>query len=100
MTLEAYAKARKEHQGRRSSRTAGCAACTLGEHVTLQFEDETTIRYQIQEMLRIEKIFEEEGIQQRDRRLRAAGARRQQLEGDDADRVPRRRTSASASWRG
>jgi wyosine [tRNA(Phe)-imidazoG37] synthetase (radical SAM superfamily) len=36
----------------------------LGEHITLQFESETTIRYQIQEMLRIEKIFEEEGIQQ------------------------------------
>ena len=35
----------------------------LGEHVTLIFEDELTIRYQIQEMLRIEKIFEEEGIQ-------------------------------------
>ena len=34
----------------------------LGEHVNLQFEDEQTIRYQIQEMLRIEKIFEEEGI--------------------------------------
>jgi hypothetical protein len=36
----------------------------LGEHVTLQFESELTIRYQIQEMLRIEKIFEEEGIEQ------------------------------------
>ena len=35
----------------------------LGEHVTLQFEDELLIRYQIQEMLRIERIFEEEGIQ-------------------------------------
>jgi hypothetical protein len=35
----------------------------LGEHVTLLFEDELTIRYQIQEMLRIERIFEEEGIQ-------------------------------------
>jgi hypothetical protein len=34
----------------------------LGEHVTLQFEDELTIRYQIQEMLRIERIFEDEGI--------------------------------------
>jgi hypothetical protein len=31
--------------------------------VTLVFEDELTIRYQIQEMLRIEKIFEEQGIQ-------------------------------------
>ena len=35
----------------------------LGEHVTLLFEDELTIRYQIQEMLRIEKTFEEAGIQ-------------------------------------
>ncbi len=34
----------------------------LGEHVTLLFEDELTVRYQIQEMLRIERIFEEEGI--------------------------------------
>ena len=35
----------------------------LGSHVTLVFEDELTIRYQIQEMLRIERIFEEDGIQ-------------------------------------
>ncbi|MFZ8299932.1 DUF3501 family protein, partial [Staphylococcus aureus] len=34
----------------------------LGEHVTLIFEDAITIQYQVQEMLRIEKIFEEEGI--------------------------------------
>ena len=31
----------------------------LGDHVTLLFEDELTVRYQVQEMLRIEKIFEE-----------------------------------------
>jgi hypothetical protein len=62
MTLEAYHKARPEfrrkviaHKKRRT--------VPLGEHVTLLFEDELTIRYQIQEMLRIEKIFEEEGIQ-------------------------------------
>ena len=35
----------------------------LGAHITLIFEDELTIRYQIQEMLRIEKTFEERGIQ-------------------------------------
>jgi hypothetical protein len=35
----------------------------LGEHMTLQFEDEHTIRRQIQEMLHIEKIFDEDGIQ-------------------------------------
>jgi hypothetical protein len=62
MTLEAYARWRKAHKheviAHRKLRTVH-----LGEHVTLQFESETTIRYQIQEMLRIEKIFEEEGIQ-------------------------------------
>lgn len=34
----------------------------LGEHATLYFEDALTVQYQIQEMLRIEKIFEAEGI--------------------------------------
>ena len=61
MTLEAYAKYRKQHKAEviahRKLRTV-----TLGEHITMQFESEMTIRYQIQEMLRIEKIFEEEGI--------------------------------------
>ena len=54
MTLEAYAKARKEFRARciahKKTRTVH-----LGEHVTLIFEDELTMRYQIQEMLRIEK---------------------------------------------
>ena len=62
MTLEAYARHRKAHKAdiiaHRRRRSVA-----LGEHVTLQFEDEQTIRYQIQEMLRVEKIFEEEGIQ-------------------------------------
>jgi hypothetical protein len=35
----------------------------LGDHITVQFESELTMRYQIQEMLRLEKIFEEESIQ-------------------------------------
>ena len=63
MSLEAYSKYRKEnkpaimaHRKLRSVR--------LGENLNLQFESETTLRYQIQEMLRIEKIFEEDGIQQ------------------------------------
>ncbi|MEP6791150.1 MAG: DUF3501 family protein [Ramlibacter sp.] len=63
MTLEAYARWRKAHKpdiiAHRKLRSVG-----LGEHMTLQFESEMTIRYQIQEMLRIEKIFEEEGIAQ------------------------------------
>ena len=62
MGLETYAKTRvefrkqvMEHKKNRS--------VYLGNHVTLLFEDEMTLRYQVQEMLRIEKIFEEEGIQ-------------------------------------
>lgn len=63
MTLEAYTKYRKQHKpdimAHRKLRSV-----RLGEHINLQFESETTIRYQIQEMLRIEKVFEEEGILQ------------------------------------
>ena len=36
----------------------------LGEHATLYFEDRLTMQYQVQEMLRIEKIFEAEGIRE------------------------------------
>lgn len=62
LTLEAYARIRKTskpqviaHRRLRSVR--------LGEHISVQFEDEETIRRQIQEMLHIEKIFDEDGIQ-------------------------------------
>ena len=69
----------------------------LGEHVTLLFEDELTIRYQIQEMLRIEKIFEEDGIQDELDAYNPLVPDGTQLEGDDADRVPgRRRAPARA----
>lgn len=61
MTLEEYAKQRAtfrasvlEHKKPRQ--------IALGEHCTLYFEDRLTMQYQIQEMLRIERIFEEEGI--------------------------------------
>ena len=63
LSLEAYAKERKAFRARviahKKHRTI-----RLGEHVNLLFEDELTIRYQVQEMLRIERIFEEEGIQE------------------------------------
>ena len=61
MTLEAYAKARGDFRARviahKKTRNVH-----LGEHVTLLFEDELTMRYQVQEMLRIERIFEEQSI--------------------------------------
>ena len=62
MTLEAYAKARPAF---RTNAIAHKRLRTVhvGEHVTLLFEDETTVRYQIQEMLRIEKAFEDSSIQ-------------------------------------
>jgi hypothetical protein len=61
LTLEAYAKVRKEFRTRVLAHKRP-RSIHLGEHMTLLFEDELTIRYQVQEMLRIEKIFEEEGI--------------------------------------
>ena len=62
MSLEVYSKKRPEFRQQviehKQVRTVH-----LGNHVTLLFEDEMTLRYQVQEMLRIEKIFEDEGIQ-------------------------------------
>ena len=62
LTLEAYARERTAFRARvlehKKLRTVH-----IGNHVTLLFEDELTIRYQVQEMLRIEKTFEEAGIQ-------------------------------------
>ncbi|HSS47091.1 MAG TPA: DUF3501 family protein [Burkholderiales bacterium] len=62
MTLEAYAKMRKEFRAKVMEHKK-TRKIHFDEHVTLIFEDELTIRYQIQEMLRVERIFEEEGIQ-------------------------------------
>jgi len=62
MTLEAYAKTRPEFR-REVIEHKKHRKVPLGEHITLLFEDELTVRYQIQEMLRIEKIFEDEGIE-------------------------------------
>ncbi|MEJ6629660.1 MAG: DUF3501 family protein [Burkholderiaceae bacterium] len=63
MTLEAYSKFRKENKAAVLAHRK-LRSVHLGENFVFQFESETTIRYQIQEMLRIEKVFEEEGIQQ------------------------------------
>ncbi len=62
LTLEAYAKERSSFRARMLAHKRA-RTVHLGEHVTLLFEDELTVRYQIQEMLRIEKMFEEAGIQ-------------------------------------
>lgn len=63
MTLEAYSRYRKENKAAIMAHRR-LRSVRLGEHINMQFESETSIRYQIQEMLRIEKIFEEDGIEQ------------------------------------
>ncbi|MGD8911596.1 MAG: DUF3501 family protein [Candidatus Thiodiazotropha sp.] len=61
-SLEEYARIRPEFRSKvidhkKSRRLA------IGPHAALYFEDELTMQYQIQEMLRIERIFEQQGIQ-------------------------------------
>ncbi|PPC87026.1 MAG: hypothetical protein CTY37_04525, partial [Methylotenera sp.] len=62
MTLEAYSKYRKENKSSIMAHRQ-LRSVRLGEHLNMQFESELTIRYQIQEILRVEKQFEEQGIQ-------------------------------------
>ncbi len=62
MSLEAYHKARPEMR-KQIIEHKKIRTVHLGNHISLLFEDELTLRYQVQEMLRIEKIFEDEGIQ-------------------------------------
>ena len=61
-SLEHYSKIRKDFRievlkHKKNRRVA------LGDHITLTFEDKKTVRYQVQEMLRIEKTFDASGIQ-------------------------------------
>jgi hypothetical protein len=62
MSLEQYARGRGEFRARvlahKRERTVQC-----GPNATWCFEDRLTVQYQVQEMLRIERIFEPEGIQ-------------------------------------
>jgi hypothetical protein len=62
LTLEAYAVERPAFRARvlAHKRTRRVA---LGAHATLLFEDRLTVQYQVQEMLRIERIFEPAAIQ-------------------------------------
>ena len=62
LSLEAYARQRGDFRARVMAHKKR-RSVHLGEHLRLLFEDELTIRYQVQEMLRIERIFEEQGIQ-------------------------------------
>jgi hypothetical protein len=63
MSLEAYARERASFRARVIAHKQ-LRKIEIGPSVTLHFEDELTIRYQIQEMLRAERVFEEAGIQE------------------------------------
>lgn len=61
-SLEQYARVRPEFRARVIEHKKN-RRLALGDHAALYFEDALTMQYQIQEMLRIERIFEQRGIQ-------------------------------------
>jgi len=61
MTLETYSRERNKFRANVMSLKKN-RRVSLGENATLYFENNLTIQYQIQEMLRIEKIFEQDAI--------------------------------------
>ncbi len=63
LTLEAYAGCRDKFR-QEVMRHKAIRQIQLGEHIRLLFEDRLTMQYQIQEMLRVERIFEAEAIQE------------------------------------
>lgn len=60
-TLEQYHKERAEFRARVLAHKRD-RKVAIGPNATLYFEDRLTVQYQIQEMLRVERIFEEQGI--------------------------------------
>lgn len=63
MSLETYAEQRAEFRARVIAHKKN-RQVHLGENATLYFEDQLTMQYQIQEMLRIERIFDADGIKE------------------------------------
>ena len=61
LSLEEYSKQRTDFRSKVMAHKKN-RQVHLGDHATLYFEDGLTMQYQVQEMLRIERIFEEEGI--------------------------------------
>ena len=62
-SLEEYSKVRPEFRARVMEHK-NIRRLPIGEHATLYFEDALTMQYQVQEMLRLERIFEHDGIQE------------------------------------
>lgn len=62
MSLEQYSTARKEFRARVLEHKKN-RVVTVGPNTSWSFEDRLTIQYQVQEMLRVERIFEAAGIE-------------------------------------
>ena len=62
-SLETYAEIRPQFRERVMEHKKN-RRLAIGEHASLYFEDALTMQYQVQEMLRIERIFEAHGIQE------------------------------------
>jgi hypothetical protein len=62
MSLEQYSTARKEFRARVLEHKKN-RVVTVGPNASWGFEDRLTIQYQVQEMLRVERIFEAAGIE-------------------------------------
>ena len=60
-SLEEYAQMRSDYRATIMAHKKN-RALRIGPNATIYFEDQQTMQYQIQEMLRIEKIFEQDGI--------------------------------------
>ena len=62
-SLEKYSEIRNEFRAKVMKHKKN-RRLAFNDHAVLYFEDALTMQYQVQEMLRIERIFESEGIQQ------------------------------------
>jgi hypothetical protein len=63
MSLETYSTARKDFRAKVLEHKRN-RIVAIGPNATWCFEDQLTIQYQVQEMLRVERIFEAEAIQE------------------------------------
>lgn len=63
MSLEQYSTTRKEFRARVLDHKRN-RSLAVGPNATWSFEDQLTMQYQVQEMLRVERIFEAEAIQE------------------------------------
>ena len=96
MSLEQYSTGRKDFRARVLAHKKN-RIVSVGPNATWCFEDRLTIQYQVQEMLRVERIFEADGIQDELEAYNPLIPGWQQLESDVSDRISRCRRARVAT---